>query len=83
MGIYAILIAGPRLSNMVPPFAAFLINIVCIMLLMIMGCHNVIMYNHSTFALGILSKFMTNIALDTINVSLIYHLFLAELILNS
>ena len=33
--------------------------------------------------LGILSKFMTNIALDTINVSLIYHLFLAELILNS
>ena len=51
MGIYAILIAGPRLSNMVPPFAAFLINIVCIMLLMIMGCHNVIMYNHSTFVL--------------------------------
>ena len=54
MGIYAILIAGPRLSNMVPPFAAFLINIVCIMLLMIMGCHNVIMYNHSTFVLGYL-----------------------------
>ena len=47
MGIYAILIAGPRLSNMVPPVVAFLINIVCIMLLMIMGCHNVIMYNHS------------------------------------
>ena len=39
---------------MVPPFAAFLINIVCIMLLMIMGCHNVIMYNHSTFVLGYL-----------------------------
>lgn len=54
MGIYAILIAGPRLSNMVPPVAAFLINIVCIMLLMIMGCHNVIMYNHSTFVLGYL-----------------------------
>ena len=54
MGIYAILIAGPRLSNMVPPVVAFLINIVCIMLLMIMGCHNVIMYNHSTFVLGYL-----------------------------
>ena len=54
MGIYAILIAGPRVSNMVPPVAAFVINIVCIMLLMIMGCHNVIMYNHSTFVLGYL-----------------------------
>ena len=52
MGIFMILIAGPRLSNMVPAVAAFLINIVCIMLLMIMSCHNVIMYNHSTFVLG-------------------------------
>ena len=48
MGIYAILIAGPRVSNMVPPVAAFVINVVCIMLLMIMGCHNVI-----SFATGI------------------------------
>ena len=39
---------------MVPPVAAFVINVVCIMLLMIMGCHNVIMYNHSTFVLGYL-----------------------------
>ncbi len=39
---------------MVPPVAAFVINVVCIMLLMIMGCHNVIMYNHSTFDLGYL-----------------------------
>ena len=54
IGIYAILIAGPRVSNMVPPVAAFVINVVCIMLLMIMGCHNVIMYNHSTFVLGYL-----------------------------
>ena len=54
MGIYAILIVGPRLSNMVSPVPAFLINIVCIMLLMILGCHNVIMYNHSTFVLGYL-----------------------------
>ena len=54
MGIYAILTVGPRVSNMVPPVAAFVINVVCIMLLMIMGCHNVIMYNHSTFVLGYL-----------------------------
>ena len=30
------------------------INLVCIMLLMILGCHNVIMSNHSTFVLGYL-----------------------------
>ena len=53
-GIYAILMAGPRLANMVSPVPAFFINIVCILLLMILGCHNVIMYNHSTFVLGYL-----------------------------
>ena len=39
---------------MVSPVPAFFINIVCILLLMILGCHNVIMYNHSTFVLGYL-----------------------------
>ena len=34
--------------------AVLVLNIVCIMLLMIMSCHNVIMYNHSTFVLGYL-----------------------------
>jgi len=53
-GIYAILMAGPRLANMVSPVPAFFINAACIMLLMILGCHNVIMYNHSTFVLGYL-----------------------------
>lgn len=53
-GIFAILIVGPRLSNIVDPLTAFLINIVCIFLLMMFGCHNVIMYNHSTFVLGYL-----------------------------
>ena len=50
-GIFGILMAGPRLANIVPPLAAFA---VCILLLMILGCHNVIMYNHSTFVLGYL-----------------------------
>ena len=53
-GIFSILMAGPRLANMVPPLAAFAVNAVCILLLMILGCHNVIMYNHSTFVLGYL-----------------------------
>ena len=33
---------------------ALLINLSCIFLLMLLGCHNVIMYNHSTFVLGYL-----------------------------
>lgn len=53
-GIFAILIAGPRISNAVSPVPAFWINLVCIFLLMLLGCHNVIMYNHSTFVLGYL-----------------------------
>lgn len=56
-GIYAILMAGPRLANMVSPVPALFVNVVCIMLLMILGCHNVIMYNHSTFVLGYLLLF--------------------------
>ena len=39
---------------MVSPWAAFVINIGCIFTLMLLGCHNVIMYNHSTFVLGYL-----------------------------
>ena len=45
---------GPRLANMLPPLAAFPVHLTCILLLMILGCHNVIMYNHSTFVLGYL-----------------------------
>ena len=56
-GIFAILMIGPRLANMLPPFIAFGVNIICILLLMILGCHNVIMSNHSTFVLGYLLLF--------------------------
>lgn len=51
--LFAILMTGPRLANMLPPLAAFPVHLTCILLLMILGCHNVIMYNHSTFVLGI------------------------------
>ncbi len=53
-GIYLILIAGPRFTNTLAPVPAFFVNVICILLLMILGCHNVIMYNHSTFVLGYL-----------------------------
>ena len=54
VGIFMILMVGPRLANILPVFGTFAVNIVCIFLLMILGCHNVIMYNHSTFVLGYL-----------------------------
>lgn len=53
-GIFGILMVGPQIANMASPVVAFIVNIVCIFLLMILGCHNVIMYNHSTFVLGYL-----------------------------
>ena len=54
VGIFTIMMAGPRLANMASAVGAFFINCVCILLLMIFGCHNVIMHNHSTFVLGYL-----------------------------
>ncbi len=54
MGIFAILMAGPRLANVLPAFGDFAVNTISIFLLMILGCHNVIMYNHSTLVLGYL-----------------------------
>lgn len=53
-GIFVILMAGPRFANILPAFGAFVVNVTGIFLLMILGCHNVIMYNHSTFVLGYL-----------------------------
>ena len=54
VGIFGILIIGPRFTNTLAPIPAFFVNLVCIMLLMILGCHNVIMSNQSTFILGYL-----------------------------
>ena len=53
-GIFGLLMVAPRIANMLSPLTAFLVNVIAILLLMILGCHNVIMYNHSTFVLGYL-----------------------------
>lgn len=53
-GIFTLLITGPRLANTLPAPASLLANFISILLLMILGCHNVIMYNQSTFVLGYL-----------------------------
>lgn len=52
--IFGILAAGPRISNMAGPYWGFLVNVVCILGIMVLGCHNVLMSNQSTFVLGYL-----------------------------
>lgn len=52
--VFAIFAAGPKIANLVPPGYAFCVNLICIMLLMILGSHNVVMFNHSTFVLSYL-----------------------------
>lgn len=52
--IFGILAAGPRISNMAGPYWGFLVNVVCIFGIMVLGCHNVLMSNQSTFVLGYL-----------------------------
>ncbi len=52
--VFSILAVGPKVSNLVPAGGAFFINIICILLLMVLGCHNVIMSNHSTLVLSYL-----------------------------
>ena len=52
--IFAILAFGPRLANSGGLFQEFLVNSICILMLMILGCHNVVMFNHSTLILNYL-----------------------------
>lgn len=52
--LFGILAAGPKVSNMLPAGLAFLVNVICILGILILSCHNVIMSNHSTFVLGYL-----------------------------
>ena len=49
--MFAILTFGPRLANAGGLVQEFLVNTVCILLLMVLGCHNVVMFNHSTLLL--------------------------------
>lgn len=52
--IFAILAFGPRLANQAGLFGELIINLVCIFALLVLGCHNVLMANHSTIVLGYL-----------------------------
>lgn len=52
--IFTILAVGPRVSNLCSPIPAFAVNVGCILSILVLGCHNVIMCNQSTFVLGYL-----------------------------
>lgn len=52
--LFCILAAGPKLANLLPPFGAFLVHVVCIFAITMLGCHNIIMSNHFTFVLSYL-----------------------------
>lgn len=55
--IFVILAVGPRIANCGGLGMQFVTNLVCIFLLMILGCHNVIFFNQSTLVLGYLLLF--------------------------
>lgn len=52
--VFAMLAVGPKLSNVLPAGGAFCINVIFIMLILLLGCHNVILFNHSTLVLAYL-----------------------------
>lgn len=51
---FAILAVGPYAAGQAGLAGAFLINSLCLLALLILNCHNVIMFNHATFVLGYL-----------------------------
>lgn len=52
--MFAILTFGPRLANAGGLGQEFVVNTICILILMVLGCHNVVMFNHSTLLLSYL-----------------------------
>lgn len=52
--IFGMLAVGPRLANELNPTGGLIINLVFIGALVFLGCHNVMMANHSTLVLGYL-----------------------------
>lgn len=52
--IWGIMTFGPRLANAGNLVTELLVNVGCIFVLMILGCHNVVMFNQSTLLLGYL-----------------------------
>ena len=49
---FFILAVGPRLANIVPSGAGMIVHVVSISLILLFGCHHVMMANHSTLVLS-------------------------------
>lgn len=52
--VFVVFTIGPKLTNLVPAVPAFFLNVVFIAVMVVLGCHNVIMYNQFTFVLSYL-----------------------------
>lgn len=52
--MFAVLAFGPRIANAGNAVFGLMTNVICIFLLMVLGCHNVMMANQSTLVLGYL-----------------------------
>lgn len=52
--LFAILAVGPRVANCLPAGAAFFVNLACILLILILGCHNTALFNHASMVLSYL-----------------------------
>lgn len=52
--IFFILAVGPKAANLVPTGCDLLINFICILFIVVLGCHNVNWYNHAILVLSYL-----------------------------
>lgn len=50
--IFAFMLIGPHLSNMLGPLPAFFTDTGCLLAILVLGCHNVIMYNQLILVLS-------------------------------
>lgn len=50
--IFAIFAVGPKVANLVPTGCDFSINFVCLLLIVVLGCHNANFFNHAILVLS-------------------------------
>lgn len=53
-GIFVICMIGPFIASLSNPIVSFIINFICILMIVILSCHNMALSNQSTFVLSYL-----------------------------
>lgn len=71
--LFAILAVGPKVANILPAGAAFFVNLTCILLILVLGCHNTALFNHASMVLSYLLLFGADVSGHS------YHIRLAGL----